>query len=222
MTIPTPATNPAPGGPLSDAQLIAAERQALLETLREAGPHAPTLCEGWETRHLAAHLLLRESSLTYAAGVMGGPLGERTERLTQEKAAELTSAGSYDAALFEFAKLPGHLHLRSRKPAADAAMNLVEYFVHIEDVRRAVPSWEPRELPAGMQQKLWTALGKQARLMAGRKFADGLVLSAPGYSPAAVTVVRPKPGKVATILAGEPGELLFYLFGRDQARVEVS
>ena len=40
----------------------------------ETGPDGPTLCEGWQTRDLAAHLVLRERRPDAAAGVMGGPL----------------------------------------------------------------------------------------------------------------------------------------------------
>ena len=32
------------------------ERSALVASLRDAGPDAPTLCAGWTTRDLAAHL----------------------------------------------------------------------------------------------------------------------------------------------------------------------
>ena len=37
-----------------------AERLALADLMAEVGPDAPTLCGGWTTRDLAAHLLLRE------------------------------------------------------------------------------------------------------------------------------------------------------------------
>ena len=36
------------------------ERIALCDLLDETGPEAPTLCEGWRTLDLAAHLVLRE------------------------------------------------------------------------------------------------------------------------------------------------------------------
>ena len=39
----------------------AAERARLADLLLEKGPDAPTLCGGWSTRDLAAHLWLRES-----------------------------------------------------------------------------------------------------------------------------------------------------------------
>ena len=36
------------------------ERLALCALLDKSGPDAPTLCEGWTTGDLAAHLVLRE------------------------------------------------------------------------------------------------------------------------------------------------------------------
>jgi uncharacterized protein (TIGR03085 family) len=36
------------------------ERAALLDLLTGVGPDAPTLCEGWTTHDLAAHLVVRE------------------------------------------------------------------------------------------------------------------------------------------------------------------
>ena len=49
------------------------ERLALGALLDKTGPDAPTLCEGWTTGDLAAHLVLREHRPDAAAGVMGGP-----------------------------------------------------------------------------------------------------------------------------------------------------
>lgn len=222
MTIPTPATTPHPDAPLTDAQMIAAERQHLVEYLREAGPNAPTLCEGWLTRHLIAHLILRESKPLIAAGVLGGPLAKRTEQETDDFAGTLLTVGAYDTALFDFSKLPGYLHMRSHRPSADVAMNLIEYFVHTEDVRRVKEHWEPRDLPLEVQQKIWELLCKRARLMAGKKYKSGLVLEAPGCFPVSHTVFKPKASARPVTLSGDPGELALYLFGREQAVVTVS
>jgi uncharacterized protein (TIGR03083 family) len=40
--------------------LARAERAALCDLFDEVGPDAPTLCAGWTTRDLAAHLVIRE------------------------------------------------------------------------------------------------------------------------------------------------------------------
>jgi hypothetical protein len=60
------------------------ERAALAALLEETGPDGPTLCEGWQTRDLAAHLVLRERRPDAAAGVMGGPLAGYTARVQRQ------------------------------------------------------------------------------------------------------------------------------------------
>ena len=42
-------------------------------------------------------------------------------------------------------------------PGADTFFNTTEYAVHHEDVRRAQPGWEPRDLPPRVQDTLWKA-----------------------------------------------------------------
>jgi len=42
------------------ASIDVRERLELCDLLLELGPDAPTLCEGWTTADLAAHLVLRE------------------------------------------------------------------------------------------------------------------------------------------------------------------
>ena len=168
---------------MTSSALVTSERTALVQALADAGPSAPTLCEGWETRHLAAHLLLRESRPTLAAGVVGGPLEARTERHTNQLADELTGQRRYEKALRDFEALPGYLHMRTRFPGLDEAMNLVEYFVHTEDVRRAsLADGEqpaPRELAEGVQEKMWKVLRARARLMVGKRYPQGLRTTPP-------------------------------------------
>src|SRR3984957_4604266 len=60
------------------------ERLALAALLEETGPDAPTLCAGWQTRDLAAHLVLRERRPDAGAGMMGGPLAAYTARLQRQ------------------------------------------------------------------------------------------------------------------------------------------
>ena len=57
-------------------------------------------------------------------------------------------------------------------------MNAAEYFVHLEDVRRAQPGWEPRHLDEGLERELWGRVKLMARA-ARRASPVGLVLEAP-------------------------------------------
>ena len=67
--------------------LVHASRLALAEALLAAGPSADTLCAGWETRHLAAHLVLRENSPLGAGAVLkplSGKLDAKIKKLADE------------------------------------------------------------------------------------------------------------------------------------------
>src|SRR5579875_2067067 len=56
------------------------ERQALCDLLEDKGPLAPTLCEGWTTADLAAHLFVREYQPWYGIGILLPPLAGLTSR----------------------------------------------------------------------------------------------------------------------------------------------
>src|SRR5215468_12485655 len=64
------------------------ERAALCALLDETGPDAPTLCEGWRTGDLAAHLVLRERRPDAALGILGGPLAGYTDRVRRKMVAK--------------------------------------------------------------------------------------------------------------------------------------
>ena len=63
------------------------ERAALVEILRAVGPDAPTLCEGWTTRDLVAHLVVRERRPDALPGLVFGPLASYTARVQNRLAA---------------------------------------------------------------------------------------------------------------------------------------
>lgn len=49
--------------------------------MRAAGPDAPTLCEGWTARDLAAHLVVRERRLDAAPGILVPQLAGYTAKV---------------------------------------------------------------------------------------------------------------------------------------------
>ena len=73
----------------------ARERAALVTTMRDAGPDAPTLCGEWTTRDLAAHLVLRERRPDAAAGIMIPALAGYTARKQQHLTDTTRLAGRY-------------------------------------------------------------------------------------------------------------------------------
>ncbi|GGS22425.1 TIGR03085 family metal-binding protein [Streptomyces griseoviridis] len=181
------------------------ERLLLADLLETAGPDAPTLCEGWRTRDLAAHVVVREHRPDAIGGAMIKPLASRLDRVTREYAAK-----PYE----ELVRL-----LRSGPPRyspfalkqLDEVANTVEFYVHTEDVRRAQPQWTPRELDPVFQDTLWSRLERTARML-GRGVPAGLVLRRPDGQ----TAVAHRGTPVVTV-TGEPSELLMFAFGRQSA-----
>src|SRR3954469_3492609 len=140
------------------------ERAALVDVLRELGPDAPTLCDGWQTDDMAAHVYVRERRPDAALGVLPlGPLSAYTERVM---AGTLRTLG-YDEILRRIRHVPAHLRIGP----LDSAINTVEYFVHTEDVRRpnALPA---RDMPDDFERTIWRRLSKQARLSFRRVDAE--------------------------------------------------
>ncbi|WP_327676312.1 TIGR03085 family metal-binding protein [Kitasatospora sp. NBC_00458] len=181
-----------------------AERHRLAGLLAAAGPDAPTLCAGWSTRDLAAHLVLRERRPDAAAGIRIGPLAGWTHRVQTSYADR-----PYEELVRLFRSGPPVLSLFSL-PGADEAANTVEYFVHAEDVARAGADPVPHPVPPGRTEALWRRLPLIARLEAGRRSPVRLELHRPdGAGP----TVGPA-GSPTVRITGEPGELLLFAFGR--------
>jgi uncharacterized protein (TIGR03085 family) len=189
------------------------ERLALCDLLDSTGPEAPTLCTGWLTRDLAAHLVLRERRPDAAAGVLGGPLAGYTARVQQRLGIRL----SYAELIQAFRAGPPRLSPFAL-PGVDEKANTVEYFVHHEDVRRAEPGWEPRPISPGLSRALWDRL-RGARLFF-RKAPVGVELARDGGTDDAagatyrVTVKNATP--VVTVI-GTPAELTMWAMGRTGA-----
>ena len=192
------------------------ERSALARALSAAGPDAPTLCAGWQSRHLAAHVVLRERAPLVAAGVVVPGLAARTERAIRELGDSASDAEDYAELVAKVATGPSRW-----SPMAWAAgdVNLLEFFVHTEDVRRGAGQVEPLELATAHEQALWHRLVRGAPLMY-RKARVGIVLVVPGGPRRAVRRARGDAGTV--VVRGDIGELVLHAFGRGEAaRVHV-
>lgn len=186
------------------------ERAALCDLLDDIGPDQPTLCAGWTTRDLAAHLVVRERRPDAAAGIMLKPLAAHMERV--RAATALRAYGS----LVETLRTPPPWSLGAFGPL-DRATNTLEFFIHHEDVRRAAPDWKPRPLSREYGRALWAYVPGAARL-ALRRLTFGVELTAPGHGTATVGH-----GAVQAHLTGDPGELALFLSGRQRvADVELT
>lgn len=182
-------------------------REVLAETLLAAGPHSPTLCAGWQTKELAAHLYLRDRRPSVGIGALIKPLAVVSEKATRKLAARSASVGAYEKLVNDFRK--GHpVYSPMRVPSIDTSTNLIEYFVHTEDVRRATSRWAPRALDEDYSNALWDELIKRAAILY-RGVDLGIVLvrtDGPRH------VAKRAPVSVAII--GDPGELLMHAHGR--------
>ncbi|WP_336209167.1 TIGR03085 family metal-binding protein [Nonomuraea sp. LPB2021202275-12-8] len=189
------------------------ERAALCDLFDRLGPGAPTLCEGWDTADLAAHLVLRERRPDAMPGIALRPLAGHTASVQRRLKAKHPFPE-----LVGLVRKPGGVY--GLLPALDAAVNTLEFFVHHEDVRRAQPSWEPRELPADFERLIWKRVSSMAKVML-RRAPVGVVLHHPGAGGSrAVVLGGAKEGPKVEVIGGA-GELLLFCFGRQtHAKVE--
>nr|WP_277817636.1 MULTISPECIES: TIGR03085 family metal-binding protein [Dietzia] len=191
------------------------ERSALVETMRAAGPEAPTLCAGWTTRDLAAHLVVREARPDAAAGIVLPALASRMEELRLREAER-----PWDELLEKIAAgAPWYSPLRY----ADRLANAAEYLVHHEDVRRAGGEWTTREFDVEDLDRIWALGTTVARTFLRRVSARVDLRTPPG-------ITLTKSGAVSTGAAlapmvsvtAAPVELILWAFGRDAVDVDIS
>ena len=96
----------------------------------------------------------------------------------------------------------------------DGPMNTIEYFIHVEDVRRAQDGWEPRPLDPALADALWARVGPGGM---AKKVPATIVLSSTGRED------KERGTGPRLTLTGDPGELTMFGAGRQgAARVEIS
>lgn len=183
------------------------ERAALVTTMRGVGPEQATLCGDWTTRDLAAHLVVRERRLDAAPGILVPALAGYTARVQ----GQVTAQNDWNALLDQIASGPP---LLSPFKLLDPFVNVAEMFIHHEDVRRAVSGWEPRELDESTTAALARQVGLMARMTMSKtpgkvslRTPDGKTLATVGKGP-------------AVVVTGDPGELLMFISGRSEAKLE--
>jgi uncharacterized protein (TIGR03085 family) len=191
--------------------LDARERRELCDLFGDLGPDAPTCCEGWTTFDLAVHLVVRERRPQAAPGILlGGPF----HRLLEHATAAVKAKG-YDTVVEKVRNGPpiGPFAV----PGLRTLMNLNEYVVHHEDVRRA-NGLGPRTDRDDLQDTLWRLLRRGAGLQL-RSVRKEVTVRLERPDGADVSVGK---GPEVT-LAGDPVELVLYMMGRKAvAQVELS
>ena len=183
-------------------------RAQLVSALTDAGPDAPTLCEGWQSRHLAAHVVLREHSPLAGAGIVVPALATHTARAIEQLADTARSEEGYRDLVARVASEPAAWNPMSW---AGELLNLVEYFVHTEDVRRGSGPVPPLALEPEHAEVLWRSLVGRASMFY-RRVPAGIVLVRPDGVRRRVR--RAPTGHGTVVIHGEVGELLLHAFGR--------
>lgn len=187
------------------------ERAELCDLFLELGPDEPTLCGDWTTRDLAAHLVVRERRPDAAIGIIVSQAAGYTERV---------QAGVADTEWTELVDT-----VRSGPPIwsptkigkIDELANTVEFFVHLEDVRRAQPTWEPRDLDADLIETLYGVLAKMAKRLV-KSSPVGIVLEPDDAHEPIVA----KDAEPSVTVRGPVGELVMFVYGRQaHSRVEL-
>ncbi len=185
--------------------LDAQERLEFCDLFDELGPSVPTLIPGWTARDLAAHLVSRERD------PVAGPclvLPGAFQRFAERRRALVAARRDFPWLVARIRSGPpvGFFRLGWVRDLA----NLNEFFVHHEDVRRANGTG-PRGLSAEMDAALWRNVRRGGRFLGRRLRGCGLEVAWAGER---ITV---RSGLPVARLSGAPGELLLYLFGRQDA-----
>ncbi len=185
----------------------ARERAALLTLLEKVGPTSDTLCEGWQTQQLAAHLVARERQPAVLPGILLPPLHGLTERIEKR-----TAARPYEALLATLRDGPP-LWAPARWTEAG---ELAEWFVHHEDARRPVDP-TPRDPDPELDNALWGRLAIFGRVNTLKAGGLTITLSTPDGRERTV-----RKGGKPVVLRGTVPELTLWLFGRrGVAQVEI-
>lgn len=193
--------------------LARAERFALCDTFTQVGPAAPTLCEGWLTADLAAHLAIRDGRPDLAIGMFLPPAKGRLDRASREMA-----LGDWSRLVHRVRSGPPKWS-PVRFDKVDESANTAEFFIHHEDVLRAEDGWRARPIDATLEQALWSVLKRMGTLLV-RSAPTGVVFVSDEFGRSAAK----GPTELGTcVVSGRPGELALFAFGRQRvAQVEVS
>ena len=190
---------------MTPPSLAQQERNTLCDLFVELGPDAPTLCEGWSTADLAAHLVVRERRPDSGPGLVWPPLAGYTDKVRRA----VRNRVPWEK-LIENVRLGPPLLLRP----FDGPMNTVEFFIHVEDVRRVEDGWQPRPISEDLADALWARVGPGGM---AKKVPATIVIASPGRAD------KERGTGPRLTLAGDPGELTMFGAGRQgSAEVEIS
>ncbi|HSZ37375.1 MAG TPA: TIGR03085 family metal-binding protein [Acidimicrobiales bacterium] len=175
------------------------ERGTICDLFLEYGPDAPTLCEGWVAVDLAAHLVVRERRPDSGPGLVWPRLADYTEKVRRGERNRV----SFEKLVDTVRHGPPFL-LRP----FDGPMNTVEFFIHMEDLRRGQAGWQPRAISPELADALWARVGPSGM---AKKVPATIVITSPGRD------AKEAGSGPRLTLAADPGELVMFGAGRQSA-----
>ena len=187
------------------------ERNYLCDLLDEVGPNHPTLCAGWTTADLATHIIVRERRPDAALGIV------------LPATANYTRSVMSDYKNREWTQIVGLIRQGAPRwnPMSFGPVNLMantlEFFVHVEDVRRSIDGWTPRELPAEYEELLWSRLRTTAPLL-WRKCNVAVTLD----NGESKILAKKNPLGPGVVVLGSISELVLKSYGRSACNVNIS
>jgi uncharacterized protein (TIGR03085 family) len=189
---------------MATPSLAQQERSTICDLFLEYGADAPTLCEGWRAVDLAAHLVVRERRPDSGPGLVWPRMANYTEKVRRTERDRVPFEK-----LVETVRQGPPLLLRP----FDGPMNTVEFFIHVEDLRRGRDAWQPRALSAELADALWARAGPGGM---AKKVPATIVITSPGRE------AKEAGSGPRLTLAGDPGELTMFGAGRQAAsKVEI-
>ena len=186
------------------------ERADLCDLFDAVGPEAPTLCRGWQTHDLAAHLWIRETDPIGASGMVAKPLAGLLER----RMADVKQRWEYPELVDRLRRGPARFSVFAF-PGVDEPANTTEFFVHHEDVRRAGDAPQhARGLSDDVEDWMWRRLKLLGRAFF-RRVQVGVVLERLTAQPVAEPeTIRVTSGSQIVTIIGQPSELMLFAHGR--------
>lgn len=186
------------------------ERAQLCDLALQVGPDAPTLSGDWKVRDLVAHMLVREGHPA-AVGLVVPPLSGLTELATRR-----TARKEFTVQVERLRNGPP-VYSPIAVPKLDAILNTLEFYVHHEDIRRAQPTWQPRDLSRHDQALLWKMISAAGKGLV-RRAPVGLRIERSDKAQQAVL----KNDEPSVTVRGLPSEVVLFVYGRkEQAQVEL-
>ena len=180
------------------------ERYAISQTLRNLGPDAPTLCEGWTSFDLLVHLISRENRPDAALGLIIPAFSQYSKKVADE----LKSRG-FENLIQEFEDGPKQFSPFAI-PGVDNLANSFEFLVHHEDLLRAQQNYVARVFGDLDKKLLWKRFTQTGKVFL-RKAKVGIIAK----SDQGVFTINS--GNSCVTMEGEVVDLILYSFGRKSA-----